>query len=66
VPARDLTGQLVSDSEPGSILADDKPTTKYTLSKEARARKALRVAELTRQGYSVVDNGCWLAVFNVR
>jgi hypothetical protein len=45
--ARDPTGNIVSDS-------DDKPTTKYVRTKENRARQALRMAELVRQGCTVV------------
>jgi hypothetical protein len=50
VTERDLTGQLVSDS------SDDKPT-KYVRTKEARARQALRIAELTRSGLTVFRFG---------
>jgi hypothetical protein len=60
VPARDLTGNIVSDS------SDDKPTTKYVRTKEAKARQALRMAELTREGYTVVQGGSGLTVFNMR
>jgi hypothetical protein len=62
VTERDLTGNIVRDSEPGNILADDKPTTKHTLSRKAKARQALRIAELTRQGFTV-DRGGGLTVF---
>ena len=48
---RDLCGHLVS-----SDSSDERPT-KYVRTKENRARQALRVAELTRQGYTVVDRG---------
>ena len=64
--ALDLTGAIVRDSPPLVGGSDDKPEPKRVRTKEARARQALRIAELERQGYTVVDNGCGLTVFNVR
>jgi hypothetical protein len=54
---RDLTGNIVS-----SDSSDDKPS-KHTLTKEAKARQAERIAELTRQGYSVVVGSTGATVF---
>jgi hypothetical protein len=56
VATLDLTGNIVSDS-------DDKPVSKHTLSKEAKARQALRIALLTREGCTVVRGLCGLTVF---
>jgi hypothetical protein len=47
MPARDLTGNIVSDS-------DDKPEPKRVRTQGARAAQALRIAELERQGCTVV------------
>jgi hypothetical protein len=57
VTARDLCGQLVS-----SDSSDERPT-KYVRTKENRARQALRIAELTRDGYSVVQGPGGATVF---
>jgi hypothetical protein len=57
VSERDLTGQLVGDS-------DEPPEpTKYVRNQEAKARQAERIALLTREGYTVVQGGCGLTVF---
>jgi hypothetical protein len=57
VPRLDLTGQLVSDG-------DEQPVSKHTLSKEAKARQALRISKLTAEGYLVHRGLCGLTVFN--
>jgi hypothetical protein len=54
--ARDLTGAIIRDR-------DDKPASKHTISKEAKARQAERIAELTRDGYSVVQGPGGVTVF---
>jgi hypothetical protein len=58
VPARDLCGDIVGDR-------DDKPVSKHTLSKEARARQSLRVAELTREGFTELRGQTGLTVFKL-
>jgi hypothetical protein len=50
VPARDLTGHIISDS-------DDKPVSRHTLSKEAKARQALRI-RATPSWIAVADLPC--------
>jgi hypothetical protein len=43
--------------------SSDGPSTKYVRTKENRARQALRIAELTRQGYGVVQGPSGVTVF---
>jgi hypothetical protein len=53
---RDLCGDIIRDS-------DEKPTTKHVRTKENRARQSLRIAELVRDGYTVVQGPGGVTVF---
>jgi hypothetical protein len=57
--ARDLTGNIIRDRDD----EPDKPATKHSLSKSAKARQAERIAALQRDGWSVVKGQAGLTVY---